>query len=64
MRLQLKKLFSSLEEKVADQTKRLENKVKQLQKFQELTVDSEIYAEKMRVENQTLRTKLKALQKK
>lgn len=58
-RLQLRANKKSLELKVHEKTKRLSEKVSELEKFKDLVVDSEIHAEKMRKERDEALSKLK-----
>ncbi len=64
MRIKLKKLKESLEDKVSQKTKELQEKIVLLERFKKTVTDTEIHAEQMRVENEHLRKELEALKSK
>lgn len=64
MRIKLKKLKESLEDKVSQKTKELQEKVALLERFKKTVTDTEIHAEQMRVKNEHLRKELEALKSK
>ncbi|NMB57017.1 cell wall metabolism sensor histidine kinase WalK [Candidatus Beckwithbacteria bacterium] len=59
LRLEIKNLKKSLEDQVQQGSKELNKKLVDLEKMRDLMVDSEIYAEKMRLENEKLMLQLK-----
>ena len=58
MRRQVRHNIQSLETQVKQRTQELNKKIRQLEKFKQLTVDTELYAEQIRQENQALKRRL------
>lgn len=63
MRREVKSSREDLQNKVKEKTRELTEKVEDLEKIQDLTSDSEIYAEGMRIEKESAFKKIKMLEK-
>ena len=58
MRKQVRHNIETLEQQIKERTKELNQKIRQLERFKQLTVDTELYSEQVRQENLELKRRL------